>query len=43
LAKIRPASEISGTSISIFAAFVKALTIGKKECVANSGASSVKV
>jgi hypothetical protein len=43
LAKILPANEISGTSISIFADFVKAFKIGKKECVANIGASSVKV
>ena len=43
LAKILPANEISLVSIAIFAGFVKAFTIGKNECVANIGASSVMV
>ena len=42
-AKILPAKEISGTTISMFADFVNAFTIGKNECVANIGASSVRV
>ena len=43
LAKILAAKEMSFTSISILDVFVKAFTIGKKERVANPGASSVFV
>ena len=43
LANILPAKEIFLVSIVILAGFVKAFTIGKNECVANIGASSVMV
>jgi len=43
LAIIRPANDISRVSISIAEDAVNALTIGKKECVAKAGASSVIV
>ena len=43
LAKILPVSEISLVSISISEVDVNACTIGKKEQVANKGASSVSV
>ncbi len=43
VAIIRPAREMSLVSISIFAVLVNALTIGKKDWVANAGASSVLV
>ena len=40
---IRPANEISRVSTSIAEEAVNAFTIGKKECVAKAGASSVIV
>ena len=43
LAKILPESEMSFGTMLTSATEVKALTIGKKECVASIGASSVSV
>jgi len=43
LAIMRPASEMSRVSTDIPAGAVKAFTIGRSECVASMGASSVIV